>query len=121
VVGKRDQASANLLLERVAHVSPATTPFFTSDQLPEYRRALLHVYGQWYQPPRQGTRGRYPHAQRIPHPDLLYAQVVKERQRGRVVSVATKVVFGTIDAVQARLVRQREFENDHRSRKQQSR
>ena len=35
VVGKRTQASANLLLERVAQVTDERIPFFTSDQLAE--------------------------------------------------------------------------------------
>jgi IS1 family transposase len=103
VVGKRTQASANLLLERVAHVTTADIPFFTSDRLPEYRTALLHVYGTWVQPARQGTRGRYPQRQQVPPPELLYAQVIKQRDRGRVVAVTTQVVFGTADAVNARL------------------
>ena len=45
VVGKRDQAHANVLLERVHAVSCGYIPFFTSDQLPHYAHALLHVYG----------------------------------------------------------------------------
>ena len=44
----------------MAQVTDERIPFFTSDQLAEYRAALLHVYGQWYQPVRNGTRGRYP-------------------------------------------------------------
>jgi hypothetical protein len=60
VVGKRTQAEANLLLERVAPVTTDLIPVFTSDQLAEYRIALLHVYGEWYQPPRRGTRARPP-------------------------------------------------------------
>ncbi|HSH77542.1 MAG TPA: helix-turn-helix domain-containing protein [Herpetosiphonaceae bacterium] len=103
VAGQRSQASANLLLERVAHVTAAGIPFFTSDQLAEYRTALLHVYGQWQQPKRNGDRGRYPHRRRVPPPDLLYAQVVKQRERGEVVAVTRKVVFGAADAIQARL------------------
>ncbi len=35
VVGKRTQAEANLLLERVAHATDMHIPFFTSDQLAE--------------------------------------------------------------------------------------
>lgn len=101
VVGKRTQANAILLLKRVGHVTDDHIPLFTSDQLPEYRTALLEVYGQWVQPPRQGTRGRFPYPRRVPDPDLLYAQVVKERERGQVVSVSTKVVFGTPEAVTA--------------------
>jgi IS1 family transposase len=56
-VGKRAQASANLLLEWVAQVTDDQVPFFTSDQLPAYRTALLHAYGIWHQPARQGDRG----------------------------------------------------------------
>jgi len=70
VVGKRNQANANLLLERVEYVTDATIPFFTSDQLAEYRTALLQVYGQWQQPARNGDRGRYPNRRRVP-PILL--------------------------------------------------
>lgn len=103
VVGKRDQASANRLLERVAAVTDGRVPFFTSDQLAEYRTALLHAYGVWYQPTRRGSRGRFPHRRRAPHPDLLYAQVVKHRAGGRVVTVTSQVVFGEAAAIQARL------------------
>jgi hypothetical protein len=92
-----------LLLERVAQVTTASIPFFTSDQLREYRTALLEVYGQSYQPARNGTRGCYPKRRRQPLPDLLYAQVVKQRQRGEVVAVTTKVVFGDVATVTARL------------------
>jgi hypothetical protein len=60
VVGKRIQENANLLLQRVAHVTDQGSPFFTSDQLPEYPTALLQVYGQWVQPARNGHRGRFP-------------------------------------------------------------
>lgn len=103
VIGKRTQDSANLLLDRVVHVIDDHIPFFTSDQLPEYRAALLHAYGTWYQPQRQGKRGRYPEPQWMPLPDLLYAQVVKKYKKGRVVEVGSKVVFGNSDAVAAKL------------------
>ena len=103
VVGKRTQESANLLLHRVAHVTTQRLPLFTSDQLPEYRTALLHVYGQWVQPARNGNRGRFPEPRRVPPPDLLYAQVVKHRRRGHVVGVTTKAIFGKPDAIAVRL------------------
>jgi IS1 family transposase len=103
VVGKRTQERANLLLHRVAHVTAQRLPWFTSDQLPESRTALLHVYGQWVQPARHGNRGRFPEPRRIPPPDLLYAQVVKHRRRGHVVGVTTKAIFGKPDAIAVRL------------------
>jgi len=103
VVGKRDQESANLLLERVAYITDEHIPLFTSDQLPEYRTARLQVYGTWSHPQRKGNRGRYPKPRRGPLPGLLYAQVVKVRQKGRVVEVDSKVVFGDPEAIAARL------------------
>ena len=75
VVGKRTQVSANLLLSRVAHVTDDSIPLFTSDQLTQYRTALLHVYGQWYQPIRNGDGGRFPHQRRIAPPELLSYRV----------------------------------------------
>lgn len=77
VVGKRNQDIATLLLDCVAYVTDEHPPLFTSDQLPEYRTALLHAYGVWHQPQRKGNRGRYPKPRRVPRPGLLYAQVVK--------------------------------------------
>jgi len=95
VIGKRTQENANLLLDRVAHVTDAHVPFFTSDQFSEYHKALLHTYGQWYQPLRAGNRGRYPKPVRVPIPELVYAQVVKVRNHnGRLVKVNKKIIFG---------------------------
>src|SRR6266851_3065891 len=103
VIGKRDQAGADLLLARVAHVTDDAIPLFTSDQLPAYRHALLHTYGEWYYPPRQGCRGAYPKPRRRPSPSLRYVQVIKRREGGRIVQVSTRVVFGTPEAVAASL------------------
>jgi IS1 family transposase/transposase-like protein len=103
VVGQRTQTEANRLLERVVHVTDAHTPFVTSDQLAEYRTALWPADGEWQQPERQGTRGRFPERRRVPRADLLYAQVVKQRARGQVVKVAHKVVFGDPSQIAQRL------------------
>ena len=104
VIGKREQAKANLLIERLQAVSCGHIPFFTSDQWSQYPKALLNGYGL----PEiivhiPGKRGPKPKAKLLPPSNLLYAQVVKRRERGRVVEVTTKVVFGTEDAIQARL------------------
>jgi hypothetical protein len=92
-----------LLLDRVVQVTDQHVPFFTSDQWPGYPTALLHAYGEWYQPERQGERGRYPAPRCRPPPNLLYAQVVKRREKGRVVEVTRKMVWGSADELQARL------------------
>ncbi len=103
VVGKRNQKNANLLLDRVNHVTDEFIPFFTSDQLREYRTALLHTYGIWFQPQRQGSRGRYANRRRMPPSDLLYVCVVKRREKGTIVEVTTKIVFGDVKTIAARL------------------
>ncbi|HEX9200307.1 MAG TPA: helix-turn-helix domain-containing protein, partial [Acidobacteriaceae bacterium] len=103
VIGQRDQAGADGLLARVAHVTDDCMPRFTSDQLPAYRHALLHTDGAWYQPQRQGSRGASPTPRRRPPPSLRYAQVVKRRVGGRIVDVSTRVIFGTPEAVAASL------------------
>lgn len=89
---QRTQENATLLLPRVEAVSDHHIPFFTGDQLPAYEAALLEVYGQLEQPPRRGAS-----------PNLLYAQVVKQREGGRVVDVTHKVVFGDVARVEALL------------------
>jgi IS1 family transposase len=103
VVGKRIQESADLLLDRVKDVTDGHIPFFTSDPLPEYDNALLHVYGVWARPERKGMRGRPPLPRLIPADGLLYAQVVKVRENGRLTEVKTKVVFGKPEAIAKQL------------------
>ncbi len=68
-----------------------------------YDDALLAVYGTKKEFPRTGKRGR-PRKPILEAPkSLLYAQVVKRRKKGRVVDIATRVVFGTEKAVAAKL------------------
>src|SRR5437879_10485882 len=57
----------------------------------------------WHQPQRQGNRGRYPKPLLMPPPVLLYAQVVKARDHGRIVQVDSKVVFGDPRAIAEKL------------------
>lgn len=94
VIGKRTQESANLLVERVKEVSAGQIPFFTSDQWSAYPAALTHVFGEWVQPKRKGRRGPHPKPRKVPPDNLYYAQIVKKREKGRVVDVSTKPVFG---------------------------
>ena len=103
VVGKRNQENANLLLKRVHHVTNEHIPFFTSDQLPEYKTAILNTYGELYYPERNGNRGRFPKARLKPLPGLFYAQVVKTINRGTLSNMATKIIFGTHDDIVAQL------------------
>jgi len=103
VVGKRTLRHARRLVFRLKSATNGQVPFFTSDELPHYAEALLEVYGEWVQPPRRGTRGRFPKPRRVPPPELCYAVVVKQRESGRVVEVTTRIVYGTTEQVEAAL------------------
>ncbi len=103
VVGKRSLHNARKLVFRLKSATDEHIPFFTSDELPHYAEALLDAYGIWYTPPRHPGRGRPPSPRKIPPPELCYAVVVKERERGHVVKVTTRIVYGTAEQIAAAL------------------
>src|SRR5262245_39935658 len=63
--------------------------------------ALLTHYGYWVQPPRRQVTGPAPKPRWMPQPQLLYAQVLKTVRRRRLVRVQHRVVFGTLEAINA--------------------
>jgi IS1 family transposase len=75
----------------------------TSDGFSAYETAILEAYGETVTPPRTGKRGRPKAPYKVPPKDLNYALVEKTREKGRVVSIVTRVVFGTMAAVTAAL------------------
>jgi IS1 family transposase len=77
----------------------------TTDGYPAYAEAILAAYGETITPPRTGKRGRPRAAYKVAPEGLTYAVVEKAREKGRVVSIATRVVFGTIAGVIAALGR----------------
>jgi len=104
LVGKRLQDNAVLLLEDVKKRLGGRTPeLLTSDEWPGYPEAIKQVFGVEVTPPRTGRPGR-PAGPRLEAPEgLNYATVHKTRQKGRVVSVVTRVVLGLLAAVLALL------------------
>src|SRR5262249_39081718 len=101
-VGNRTRAMAQRVVHQVAQVlAPDCAPLFLTDGFREYLTALLTHYGQWVQPPRRQAQGPAPSPRWMPLPQLLYAQVVKTVRRRRLVRVQHRVVFGTLEAVNA--------------------
>jgi hypothetical protein len=94
------------MAQRVVHhvaqvLAPDCAPLFLTDGFREYMTALLTHYGQWVQPSRRQDKGPHPKPRWMPLPQLLYAQVVKTVRRRRLVRVSHRVVFGTLEAVNA--------------------
>src|SRR5262245_47244990 len=101
-VGDRTLAMAQRVVHQVAQVlAPDCAPLFLTDGFREYLTALVTHYGQWVQPPRRQATGPLPKPRWMPVPQLLYAQVVKTTRRRRLVRVSHRVVFGTLETVNA--------------------
>jgi uncharacterized membrane protein len=77
----------------------------TSDDYPAYETAILNAYGQEVETTPSGRSSRRMVPEKVPPPGLNYATVEKRRERGRVVEVVTRVVFGTMAALVAALGR----------------
>jgi IS1 family transposase len=75
----------------------------TTDGYPAYEEAILNAYGETVTPPRTGKPGRPKAAYKVAPQDLTYAVVEKTREKGRVVKIVKRVVFGTMAAVVAAL------------------
>jgi len=73
-------------------------PVFTSDNWDPFEEGLVNVYGYLETPCYNGI-GRKPLPILIPYPSLKYAQVCKQKEKGRVVEVLQRVVFGDPDEV----------------------
>jgi IS1 family transposase len=99
-VGDRMLAMAQAVLHQIAQlVAPGCVPLFLSDGYAHYLTAIVTHFGHWVQPPRRQGRGPAPKPHWMPLPTLLYAQVVKQMRRRRLVAVKHRVVFGTQAAV----------------------
>jgi len=106
VTGRLDQAQADELLAKTKAVNDGSLHVFFSDGRKQYAEAILKSFGRWrIFARRKGQRGRPRKPRLEPVPGLLYAQVVKQRRKGRVVSVSQKIVFGTEQELQAYLAR----------------
>ena len=96
VIGPRSQQNAEALwddfAQRTDHVLPE---LITTDEYRVYQGAMLSTYGIAQAVPPTGKRGRPRQPRLVPPRELVYAMVHKTRQRGRVVKVAIRRVFGT--------------------------
>jgi IS1 family transposase len=100
--GNRTLAMAQCVVHQVVQVlAPDCVPLLLTDGFREYMTALLTHYGHWMQPERRQAQGPAPKPRWMPLPQLLYAQVVKTVRRRRLVRVRHRVVFGTLETVNA--------------------
>lgn len=92
-VGPRTSESALTLIQRTAEVVKGI-PCFFSDGFSAYLPALISVYHQIITFPRTGKRGRPKDTVMVPHPDLVYAQIIKEKKDGHLKALKKRVLCG---------------------------
>ncbi len=106
VPGARDAESVEEVVGEVKdRTGGRVLDLATSDAYPVYETALLNAYGQEVATTATGRPGRTMVRDKVPPPGMNYATVEKRRKKGRVVEIVTRVVFGTLAAVQAVLAK----------------
>jgi hypothetical protein len=106
VPGARDAESVEEVVSEVKdRTGGRVLDLVTSDDYPAYETAPLEAYGQEVTTTATGRPSRKLVPERVPPPGMSYATVEKRREKGRVVEVITRVVFGTMAAVQAAVAR----------------
>jgi transposase-like protein/IS1 family transposase len=100
-VGPRTVEMAQRVVHRVCQrLAPGCVPAWLSEGFQGYLPAILGPCGWWVHPARRHDKGPVPKPRWMPLPGLLYAQVVKQYRRKRVVGVTHRVVFGTREAIE---------------------
>jgi IS1 family transposase/transposase-like protein len=69
-------------------------PAFFSDGYTCYLTALIAFYHRVVTFPRTGKRGRPKGPKTVPHEELVYAQLIKQKKQGRLHMLSTRVVLG---------------------------
>jgi hypothetical protein len=93
----------NLLrfLHQVARrLASSCVPLWLSDGFKGYLPAIVGHFGRWVHAERRHDKGPWPKPRWRPLPELLYAHVIKQYRRKRLVGVKHRVVFGTLGAIE---------------------
>jgi IS1 family transposase/transposase-like protein len=106
-VGERTLAMAQRVVHQLVQVlAPACVPLLLTDGYKGYFSAILAHFGLWVQPERKQAQGPAPKPRWMALPELLYAQVVKQYRRRRLVGMRHRVVFGPRKTVEHVLAKQ---------------
>ena len=100
VPGKRTSESVRTLVQDFKkRTQGRIMNLITTDEYAVYETEILEAYGEIVVPPRTGKPGRPAQPYKAPPKELKYATVHKIREKGRVVKVEQRVIFGTVVAV----------------------
>ena len=103
LVGDRTEESCREFLRKLVSRLDEEKPLFTSDELKSYASMLLEMYHEMAEQERTGKPGRPPNPVSVAHEDLDYATVHKTREKGRVINVEKRIVYGDAERIAERL------------------
>jgi hypothetical protein len=96
--GKRTKEEAEQCVQTINRHRAGEAPLCLSDGWPPYPDVLESTYSHEAPVPYAG-RGRPKHPIRVVDAKLTYAQVIKHKQRGRLVDIAQRVIRGTEEEI----------------------
>jgi IS1 family transposase len=104
VPGKRTAENVKALVDDFKARTGGRLPrLITTDEYAPYETAILEAYGEEITPERTGKPGRPAGPYTVAPVGLNYATVHKTREKGRVVKVEMRIVFGLVAAILAAL------------------
>jgi IS1 family transposase len=105
VVGRRTEDHTQLLVEDFhRRTAGRVMNLMTSDENPAYAKAIREVYGKTVSPRPTGRPGRPRKAYKKLPKKLVYATVHKTRENNRVVTVESRLIYGTAVLLAAALL-----------------
>jgi hypothetical protein len=97
VPGERTLENCQKIVQEVHDRTGGRTDLLlTSDEHKPYATAIEVIYATEEPVPRRAGPGRPPKPRRVMPTDLCYATVCKKRQKGKVVEVTRRLVFGVV-------------------------
>lgn len=103
VEGHEEEDADEVLRQTKRRIS-RPLPLFVSDGWDAYVKAFLKAFHRLVETPRTGRRGRPRRAVLEPDPELRYAQVVKVREKNRVIKVEKRKIFGDPQEIEMKQV-----------------
>ncbi|MHC9540567.1 MAG: IS1 family transposase [Vulcanimicrobiota bacterium] len=91
---RTEKSLTDLVEDTVGRLKSPLDVLYTSDEWDAYAGALRNIFYEIVEPVPHDGPGRKAKPKKLPHKDLKYAVVHKERKGGKVIKVTRKVVYG---------------------------
>jgi len=95
VPGKRNSENTDKVVSQMKkRTGGKMLDLIASDEYRPYKTAILNHYGKEVKPQRNGKSGRLPKPIKVPSDGLNYVVVHKTREKGKVIKIEPRIIFG---------------------------